>query len=753
MALKRLPFHSLVNSAPWSTLLPELSADTIDSLLPLAPALDLNEDDFYMNLIDSMLKKWKASDATAVEFGANRPSSATAAFELAMSKTATHFNSVQQLIRCFKDPEAAISTIKHVADEFPCGPDRVAALKMGIKLLYKWGQFIKRMAEPERSQMMTKAEAIYAHFEKSHTDATVEIELRCNGLEKHLLLFIEAQSTESTIRALAAVFEDECDKSETESLPDADEADEAAGSVPKGKLHETLRNLAKIYDISLESLMQKLLEGYLESPVHLSQAACGPGLPSAGYQISLRQPDSREAVLRRRIICILRAYPASDSVRSLLGFAYAPKGGISCLCRARALEILFSLASDQDIAQLQQPDDVHKYFQALLYMADFEYVGIPQSTSDFLECQKAALARSIWVDYHEDPRAVQLICNMCLDFGVDDRDLILQILPRLLAAGLYQYTVGVLDTISTMACYSAHIKQLPELWSRAISGLLVHMAAAFKDGASDREKQNWVETALAALGSCLRSAFLPDIDAARIMQALFKEHSVACTDACSSSSARAAAAQQLACLTFDVLPYSQAAQDALLDHLDAMPASDMHCLIMRLLDFAECALNIASPDIFVDWTASRSLSLVFDKVDDMGTHEQVLLNPPLGRAVHAFVHNRIRHDKLQMAVQACLNKDKHQLAMQLVSRYYQTRTTATLVDDAKRAGVKTEAMEMSSLDTTGDYTTSAFSADTPTGTQDVSYSARRFVKGLSEQNLLDIYLKSRTTAAQVREIH
>ncbi|KAJ2707305.1 hypothetical protein FB645_000816 [Coemansia sp. IMI 203386] len=755
MALKRLPFHLLVNSAPWSTLLPELSSDTIDSLLPLAPALDLNEDDFYMNLIDSMLKKWKANDVTVAQPAGSGNSSgssgvdAKAAFELAMSKTPTHFNSVQQLIRCFKDPEAAISTIKHVADEFPCGPDRIAALKMGIKLLYKWGQFIKRMAEPERSQMMTKAEAIYAHFEKSHTDATAEIELRCNGLEKHLPLFIEARGTESTIRALAAVFEDECDKYDTASLlkaEDTEQAEEGTSSAPReSKLHETMRNLAKIYDISLESLMQKLLEGYLETSVHLARTASDLQLPSAGYQISLRQADSQEATLRRRIICILRAYPASDSVRSLLGFAYAPKGGISCLCRARALEILFSLASDEDIAQLQQPEDVHKYFQALLYMADFEYVGIPQSTADFLDCQKAALARSIWVDYHQDPRAVQLICNMCLDFGVDDCDLILQILPRLLVAGLYQYTVGVLDTISSMSCYSANIKELPELWSRAISGLFVQMASTHRhEDGSGGERQDWVETVLAALGSCLRSAFLPDIDTTRIVQALFKEYSVACTDFCSAKAA-AAAAQQLACVAFDVLPYSQTAEGVLLGHLDALPASDIHCLIMRLLDFAECALNLSSPSVFVDWTASRSLSLIFDIVDSMRTHEQVLLNPPLGRAVHAFVHNRIRHDKLQMAVQACLNKGKQQLAMQLVSRYYQTRPTDMLVEDAKSAGIKTDFMDMT-LDATSDYTSSAFSADTPTGTQEVSRAARRFVKGLSEQNLLDIYLKSRTTA-------
>ncbi|KAJ1953036.1 hypothetical protein EC988_003223, partial [Linderina pennispora] len=146
LAAKRLPFHSIVSSNPWAALLPELSADTVDLLVALAKPLGLNQDDFYMNLIDSMLKQWKGSS----------PSELTRdmAFSVVASKTPTRFNAIQPLIRCFKDPEAAVSTLKHFADELPCGPDRLAALKMGIKMLTKWAQYTRRMSEPERSEIL-----------------------------------------------------------------------------------------------------------------------------------------------------------------------------------------------------------------------------------------------------------------------------------------------------------------------------------------------------------------------------------------------------------------------------------------------------------------------------------------------------------------------------------------------------------------------------------------------------------------------
>ncbi|KAJ2726680.1 hypothetical protein GGI07_000403 [Coemansia sp. Benny D115] len=691
LSLRRLPFHALVNSTPWSTLLPELSADTIEAILPLSAPLDLNEDDFYMNLIDGSL--------------AHVPTpSAQVAYELVMSKQPVQFNSVQHLIRCFKDPEAAISTIKHIAEKFPCGPDRVAALKMGIKLLQKWGQYIKRMQEPERKAMMTKAETIYGHFEKAYTDTTVEIALRRNMLETHIPAFINAKSADQTVQALGSVFEDLCARAPAHS------------EEKQCDVHAILQSLSAIYEIGLDSLLQQLLEKYLETPVlstQLSQLA----LPSARYQDSLRQPQSAESVLRRRVMRILDHYSISDSVRSLLKFAYAPKPQISCLCRARALEIMFSLATFEDISELQQPENAQRYLQALLYLADFEFVGIPQSTAEFMECQKDALARSIWVEYHSDSGAVQLICNMCLDFGVDDPQLMLQIIRRLLKNGTFRYAVEVLVMVENMACYKTLEKELPLCWNQAVSGFFADLAKAGGE---------WIDGALVVLGSCLRTAYLPDIDTAGIIRGLL------------SDSSDKMLVKQLACLVFDVLPYSALAEDVLLDQLDSMSPTQIHRLIMCNLDTADLARECPGQCIFVDVLTSRTLTLIFDMLDDMGTHEQVLLNAPLGKTVLSYVQNRIFHDKLHNAVRVCLDKNKTQLARQLVAQYYQMRPEV-LAEDAQRAGVECQVPETATSDDT-----ESVDGGSPTGTQDISaLAARKLVKSFTDQTKLDVYLQSR----------
>ncbi|KAJ2516968.1 hypothetical protein H4217_004253 [Coemansia sp. RSA 1939] len=667
LARKRIPFHSLVNSSPWTTLLPELSVETIELLLPLSGPLELSEDDFYMNLIDSMLKRWKADNALT-----DGVSDTLTAYELATNRTPTQFNTVQQLIRCFKDPEAAISTIKHLADELPCGPDRMAALKLGMKLLYKWGQYIRRMSQPESATMMAKAETIYFHFEKSYAAAKTETSLRRHGLEKYLPLFLDVGGGDAVIDSLASVFEGEC---------------EHATHDPSGKgkepLHTTLQNLASIYDIGLSTLTEKLLSRYLEAPVVYDRSSERLDLPSTRYQATLRQPSSHEAVIRRRIVYILRIYPAADAVKYMMDFAYAPRGGVSCLNRARALAILFAFASDKEIAPLQAPESVRKYFQALLYLADFEHVGIPQTTADFLNCDKAALARSIWVDNHEDPNVAQLVCNMCLDFVVQDCGLLLHILPRLLDSGRFFYVSHVLSVVSSLSCY-ASIAELAAFWNQAVVGCFAQLV--------QRTDDTWIEDLFSVLGLSIRSRYLPDMDSLAIVRLLLQKADAQGVAPCTRGF-------QMACAVLDVFPHRGSAEQLFLGFIESMEPDRVHRCILDVLALSESARTstMRGTQLFVDWETTRSLSLIFDHVDAIGAHELVLLRPPLGKAVRAFVQNRIRLDKLASTVNSCLERNKRQIAVQLVCQYYESRSAEVLAADARRAGFAPSGPDEESL--------------------------------------------------------
>ncbi|KAI7834365.1 hypothetical protein BX661DRAFT_177089 [Kickxella alabastrina] len=687
-------------------LLPELTTESVDSLLPLAAPLNLNKDDFYINLIHTILKSHKSLSSAAGNASDNTVDPQMA-YELAISKTPTQFNAVQQLIYNLKDPESMIMATKHIADQVPCGPDRIAALKMAGSLMSKWRQYIKRMSEPERSRVATRAKAMAGLISECLTDTNIEIALRQRRLERYLALFLNVQDSESVIRALAAVFEDECDRRSTGGAASTSVSSAAGsstsaatdnlyGALPQQQdvdptthhIHETLRNLAAIFEITLDTLMRELLNKYLMAPVTLSDTLVRVAPPH---------------------YLILSNQPPSEAVRALL-----------CLGRARALNILFSVATDEEIATLQVPQDVHSLFQVMLYLDDFNH--------------KDALARSIWVEHHEDPKVVQLICNMCLDFHVDDCDLIVQVIRRLLVAGMYRYVVGVLDVVGGMEEeYSGDIEELPEFWNQAVAGFMLQITTKLGSGNDDGDSSQvsanrvWIESALGVLDSCLRSIYLPDIDATQTISALLKPRRTkkrlsSASSLAPESPSASASAEQLACAVFDILLYSHAAEDVLLDHLDSLEPQDIHQLIIRYLDFIDCASTLPNSPLF-----------------------QVLMNhhKPLGKAVKAFVSNRIARDKLQITVTACLDKGKDVLAVMLVGRYYETRPVHVLLEDIKRSGfipVEDAAAAAAPLllDVEGGESLE---------THKLSDAMRSTIEGLSGQNKLEIYLHSRAQAS------
>ena len=67
----------------------------------------------------------------------------------------------------------------------------------------------------------------------------------------------------------------------------------------------------------------------------------------------------------------------------------------------------------------------------LLYLGDFEDLHIAQSLRDFADCDYEALARSLWVKYKEEPKALLLIVNVMFDYNVADTGLWSNLLDKM----------------------------------------------------------------------------------------------------------------------------------------------------------------------------------------------------------------------------------------------------------------------------------------------------------------------------------
>eukprot|EP00929_Paragymnodinium_shiwhaense_P065340 TRINITY_DN32768_c0_g1_i1.p1 TRINITY_DN32768_c0_g1~~TRINITY_DN32768_c0_g1_i1.p1 ORF type:complete len:2619 (+),score=522.37 TRINITY_DN32768_c0_g1_i1:70-7926(+) len=120
-------------------------------------------------------------------------------------------------------------------------------------------------------------------------------------------------------------------------------------------------------------------------------------------------PQPEEAVLRQKCVRLLK-----------LIFRNGDRMPFDAKCRA--LVILFRIAPEDIIEQAYKNpvSELKELWRVYTYLDAFEHLGLPQDLKRFHECGKDVLARALWRSYSDDPRLLQVVISLCLDYRVVD---------------------------------------------------------------------------------------------------------------------------------------------------------------------------------------------------------------------------------------------------------------------------------------------------------------------------------------------
>ncbi len=184
--------------------------------------------------------------------------------------------------------------------------------------------------------------------------------------------------------------------------------------------------------------------------------------------------DGKEMLLQKQLLNLL-GHSMSKGVALLLQVA-TQQGKVTTAMRIRALSVLFQLATPQDMPQGVSWDALQSYLGMLLYLADFEELRIPQTIREFDASNKEALARSLWVNHGTEPKSIQLICNICLDYQVMDVNLWEGALTQLETFAMHDYLLFILKKIQKVGVLS-QLKSLPVLWNKVMVATLTRVLA------------------------------------------------------------------------------------------------------------------------------------------------------------------------------------------------------------------------------------------------------------------------------------
>ncbi|CAG8541754.1 10906_t:CDS:10 [Paraglomus occultum] len=175
-------------------------------------------------------------------------------------------------------------------------------------------------------------------------------------------------------------------------------------------------------------------------------------LPSMRMQANHGVYAKEETSIQKKLLYLLSCDDIETNVNKLLKYAYQQRASpkVTTLSRIRALSVLFQIACADEISRVHDYQDAKQHMQMLLYLIDFEELRISQTPKEFINSNKEALARSLWVKYSNEPKVVQLICNICLDYKVYDLTLWENSLKQLAKWGKHEYLMGILERTSTI---------------------------------------------------------------------------------------------------------------------------------------------------------------------------------------------------------------------------------------------------------------------------------------------------------------
>ncbi|XP_078462331.1 kinetochore-associated protein 1 [Lampetra planeri] len=472
LAATRLPFHLLPFNPQhfWTVITPELSEDTLPTLVLIAKLLKMPLDKLYLSAIKHVFEKslkpkilhrsLERTNATAAATaGAQATRVApyrTSASSSCLTIDKEAMDTVQKLysyVLAIQNPEWANAIASCIAHELPSGPEKVHVLNLCIILAQRWLSSIPKGEEGKNdtANACRLLEKMTVQYRRSATE---------NCLNNHGLSSLDTLSMLSTPAKLIVCLYDHASILERAANP-------MLGDYPD--IHAAVNEIGEVNKTDVRKIRVMLLQQWLNPPSDSSEQW---GL-DGGVQPSDLHTDSSLA----KIMYLLQTLPLDYSTRGLITIANGQSmsdAKVTYRQRARALHCLLRLADAPTIESItKQPLEKVRYdLHSYLYLAQFEALSIPYTVDSFHNSSKEGLIKGLWKNHNHEPRAVRLVAELSLDFGVYDLQLWSGVLQKLLAFNMIDYLRVVLVRITPITSLW-QVPNFAKTWRSVISTPLI----------------------------------------------------------------------------------------------------------------------------------------------------------------------------------------------------------------------------------------------------------------------------------------
>ncbi|KTG46918.1 hypothetical protein cypCar_00041531, partial [Cyprinus carpio] len=116
---------------------------------------------------------------------------------------------------------------------------------------------------------------------------------------------------------------------------------------------------------------------------------------------------------------------------------------------SRALLCLTHLADAATLETLsnQPSSKIRYYLKCYMYLAQMEALNIPYTLEMFISSPKEGMIKGLWKNHNNEPQAVRLVAELCLEYEVYDLQLWNSVLQKLMSFNMTSYLQKVLEAL------------------------------------------------------------------------------------------------------------------------------------------------------------------------------------------------------------------------------------------------------------------------------------------------------------------
>ncbi|ORZ37053.1 rough deal protein C-terminal region-domain-containing protein [Catenaria anguillulae PL171] len=240
----------------------------------------------------------------------------------------------------------------------------------------------------------------------------------------------------------------------------------ARGGIEEGfSIHEVASRIAEVSELDFTALLRDIFIGMISTKDAIPEGE----LPSAGFR-------SIDWSLQQAAVTLLSAYPPSEARNMLVSLSFGEGDkNLTSSIRIRALDLVQKMPSKivKTINGQHSIDAQKAWALSVLHLRDHQHLGITRTLEEVLQ-DPTAVVRSLWLNHRNKAKCPQLIVNICLDFAINDLDLLDKCLDVLLERKFFTYLSHQLVAVSRV--FPA-IPNLATHWRRFLTGFVASIPA------------------------------------------------------------------------------------------------------------------------------------------------------------------------------------------------------------------------------------------------------------------------------------